>query len=265
MTMTRRAMLGLVGTVPLGAGSLPEQSAAIVLERAFPDPAVSYFATECAGGRMLALRWQHPQDPVPVGSLVKPFTALAYGETHDFRFPAFHCAGGGSRCWLPQGHGRMGISTAIAHSCNAYFLALAAEVKLEALAAVVERFGLSAPDPDPGPAILIGLGGSWRISPFVIARAYSELVARSFDPGVRELLAGMALSARSGTGHGVGAGAYVKTGTAPCVHGSRENGDGYVIALYPVDQPRFSLLVRVHGVPGARAAWVCGRMRRALG
>jgi hypothetical protein len=130
------------------------------------------------------------------------------------------------------------------------------------LETVVQRFGLSAPDAGFDAPALIGLGTGWRVSPFAIARAYSELIARSFDPGVRELLAGMALSAQSGTGRGVGRGAYVKTGTAPCIHESKERGDGYVIALFPTDAPRFNLLVRVHGVSGARAALVCGKMRR---
>jgi cell division protein FtsI/penicillin-binding protein 2 len=160
----------------------------------------------------------------------------------------------------------MEINTAIAHSCNAYFLELARDVAPEALGSVVQRFGLSAPDPRLDPSMLIGLGTGWRISPFAIARAYSELIARSFDPGVREILAGMVLSGQSGTGRGVGRGAYVKTGTAPCSHESKEggdgSGDGYVIALYPTSAPRVNLLVRVHGVPGAAAAWVCGKMRQ---
>jgi cell division protein FtsI/penicillin-binding protein 2 len=258
--LTRRAILGLAVSAPLGAASLPEQSAGMALDRAFPDPRLSYLLTDCAANREICSRWTHPMDPVPVGSLVKPFTALAYGETHGFRYPAFICSG--ARCWLPAGHGRMEINTAIAHSCNAYFLELARDVAPEALGSVVQRFGLSAPDPGVDPSMLIGLGAGWRISPFAIARAYSELIARSFDPGVREILAGMALSGQSGTGRGVGRGAYVKTGTAPCSHESREGGDGYVIALYPTSAPRINLLVRVHGVPGAAAAWVCGKMRK---
>jgi cell division protein FtsI/penicillin-binding protein 2 len=159
----------------------------------------------------------------------------------------------------------MDISAAIAHSCNAYFLELAGEVKPEALAAVTQRFGLSAPPPGYDAAALIGLRGNWRVSPFAIARAYSELAARSFEPGVQQMLAGMALSARLGTGRGAGPGAYVKTGTAPCTHLSKGAGDGWVIALYPTVAPRFILLLGVHGVPGAQAAFVCGKMRRALG
>jgi cell division protein FtsI/penicillin-binding protein 2 len=257
MMLTRRGVLTLAAAAPLGAALLPNP------DRAFPDPGVSYLLTDRASNREICSRWAHLMDPVPVGSLVKPFTALAYAETHEFQFPVFTCAGDG-RCWLPQGHGRMQISTAIAHSCNAYFLELAADVTEEALAVVVQRFGLLAPDPGFTAATLIGLGRSWQIPPVAIVRAYSELMARSPDPGVGDILAGMALSARSGTGRGVGPGAYVKTGTAPCVHESKQRGDGYVIALYPTAAPRYNLLVRVHGVPGAQAAWVSGKMRGYL-
>ncbi len=253
MILTRRAILSLAAAAPLGAAaSLPEQSAGIALDRAFPDPNVSYLLTDCATAHEICSRWTRFLAPVPVGSLVKPFTALAFGETRGFRYPVFTCSG--AHCWLAQGHGRLEISSAIAHSCNAYFLELARDVSPQALQSVVQRFGLNAPDPGFEAATLIGLGTAWRNSPFAMARAYSELIARSADPGVRELLAGMALSAQSGTGRGVGPGAYVKTGTA--------GHEGYVIALYPSDAPRFNLLVRVHGVPGAQAAWVCGKMRR---
>jgi len=264
MMMTRRAILSLAASIPLRPASLAEQSATLVLDRVAPDPSVSYLLTEFGTGREIAARWPRVDDPVPVGSLVKPFTGLAYGETHEFHFPISNCRGEQDHCWLPQGHGRMDISSAIAYSCNAYFLGLALDVDTDALAAVVERYGLSRPASDASPATYIGLGISWKISPFAIARAYSELVARSTDPGVREILAGMALSARSGTGRGVSLGAYAKTGTAPCIHESRQVGDGSVVALFPAPAPRFNLLVRVHGVPGARAAWVCGKMRRAL-
>ena len=261
--LTRRTILSLAATPLLRAASLPDQSAAIVLERSFPDPGVSYLLLETATGRVIASRWDHPEEPAPIGSLVKPFTALAYGETHDFHFPVFNCDG--NDCWLPQGHGRMTIATAIAHSCNAYFLDLARDVQPDALETVTRRFSLNPPDPWSLPPALIGLHGSWRIPPLAIARAYSELTARSTDRGVHEMLTGMALSARSGTGRGAGKGAYVKTGTAPCIHEPHQMGDGFTIALYPTDAPRYTLLVRVHGVPGAVAASTCGRMRATLG
>ena len=248
MILTRREVLELAA-----AASLPEQSSGIAIDRAFRDPKISYLLTHCDRNREICSRWRRPMDPARIGSLVKPFIALAYGATHGFRFPSFTCLGSTSNCWLPQGHGHMEIGTAIANSCNAYFLELASHVSAQELAAVTERFGLSAPGPDADAGTLIGLGSGWHISPFAIARAYSELSARSADPGVSQILAGMALSAQSGTGRGVGRGAYAKTGTA--------GNDGYVIALFPSEAPKFNLLVRVHGTTGAQAAWVCGKMR----
>jgi hypothetical protein len=262
--MTRRTMLGCAIAPLVRAASLPEQSAAIILERGFPNPGISYLLLDATCGRVLCSRWAQAGEPVPVGSLVKPFTALAYGATHNFQFPAIVCKGEESHCWLPQGHGHMELKTAIAHSCNAYFLEIAGGVQREALDAVTQRFSIRSPDLGSGPATLIGLGAMWEISPLSIALAYLELAARSTEPAVGTLLAGMALSAKSGTGRGAGMGAYVKTGTAQCLDELKHAGDGFAIALYPTSTPRFALLVRVHGVPGAQAAGVCGRMRRAL-
>jgi cell division protein FtsI/penicillin-binding protein 2 len=262
--MTRRTILGCAIAPLLRSASLPDQSAAIILERGFPDPGISYLLLDATSSRVICSRWVKPDEPLPVGSLVKPFTALAFGATHNFQFPAFTCKGEESRCWLPQGHGSMELKTAIAHSCNAYFLELASGVQREALDSVTQRFSMNSPDLGSGPATLIGLGAMWRISPLSIAHAYLELTARSSEPGVGSLLSGMALSAKSGTGRGAGAGAYVKTGTAQCLDELRHAGDGFAIALYPTNTPRFALLVRVHGVPGAQAASVCGRMRKAL-
>jgi Penicillin binding protein transpeptidase domain len=263
--ISRRSILGCAIAPLVRSASLSDQSAAIVLDRGFPDPATSYLFLDAVSGRTICSRWVDPDKPIPVGSLVKSFTALAYGQTHNFQFPTVVCQGEESRCWLPQGHGRMDFKNAIAHSCNAYFLELAADVDRDALTAVSQRFAINAPDPGSAPATLIGLGSMWRISPSSIAQAYVELASRSSEPGVGTLLSGMALSAKSGTGRGAGAGAYVKTGTAPCVDKLTHAGDGFAIALYPTGAPKRALLVRVHGVPGAQAASLCGRMRKAVG
>jgi cell division protein FtsI/penicillin-binding protein 2 len=261
--LTRRAVLSLAAAPLLRSASLPDQSAAILLDRAFPDPRVSYLLLDAASNRVIASRWDHRESPSPVGSLVKPFAALAYAETHDSRFPVFDCDA--SSCWLPKGHGRIDLVHAIAHSCNSYFLQLARDINPAAIEAIARRFALNPPDPASTPATLIGLGGTWRIPPQAIALAYSELLRRSSEPGVSEILSGMLLSAKSGTGRAAGKGAYVKTGTAACIHEPREKGDGYVVAIFPTDTPRYTLLTRVHGVPGATAASTCGRMRATLG
>lgn len=100
------------------------QSAQAVLERDFPSPDLSYLLLD-ASGKVLAERWA-TQQAVSPGSLVKPFLALAYGEQHGGRFPTVRCRGSRDRCWLPRGHGNLVLEEAIAQSCNAYFLELAA-------------------------------------------------------------------------------------------------------------------------------------------
>src|SRR4051812_8000691 len=62
--------------------SLFTQSAAESLTRDFTDPNVSFLLLDARSGSVLASRWDHPDAPIPMGSLVKPFTALAYGEQH---------------------------------------------------------------------------------------------------------------------------------------------------------------------------------------
>ncbi len=248
----------------LAADSLYEQSLAPLLERRFPAAEISYLLLEAESGRVLASRWAEPGRPVPMGSLVKPFTAVAYGGAHAFRYPEFVCRGEASGCWLPKGHGRVGISEALAYSCNGYFRALAAGVSPEDVRHSAQRFGISGPPNSAPVTALIGLESGWKTAPLDMGRAYLELAARAAEPGALEVVRGMALSARAGTGRAIGQAALVKTGTAPCAHFPKARGDGYVVALYPAESPRFALLMSVHGVPGMRAAGVAGEILRAM-
>jgi D-alanyl-D-alanine carboxypeptidase len=67
--------------------SLFAQSAAATLEQRFPDPNISFLLLDAHTGAVIASRWTDPEKPIPLGSLVKPFTALAYGEQHEFQYP----------------------------------------------------------------------------------------------------------------------------------------------------------------------------------
>jgi cell division protein FtsI/penicillin-binding protein 2 len=270
----RRRIVGLIlsitAFVPLSLcdSSLYEQSLSSGIASHFSLPGVSYVLLDARTGRVLDLRWDESSRPVPVGSLVKPFTALAYAESHHFTYPVLLCRGGVDGCWLSHGHGRIGMKEAIAQSCNAYFRQLAREVRPDNFELVAHRFGMPAALEHTRGAVLVGLGVDWQVAPVSIARAYCQLAERVQDPGVTEVIRGMALSGAIGTGRAVdgavqGFAALVKTGTAPCVHAPPSPGDGYTIALWPAESPRFALLVRVHGVPGAQAAAVCGRMLRA--
>jgi hypothetical protein len=254
---------------PAPAKSLFSQSAVLVLEREFSSSDISYLLFDARTGNLLSSRWEDPRKPIPLGSLVKPFTALAYGETHDNQFPSHICRGEASGCWQVQAHGKLDLVSAISVSCNSYFRALAGNLTGERLIPIANRFGLDPPDPALSGPPLMGLGDRWPIAPIKMARAYLELYRRRDQPVVRDILAGMEQSARNGTGKGVGqamkhADALVKTGTAPCTHPHAAPGDGFVIAMVPAKQPELLLFVRVHSAPGATASLTAGRMLRRL-
>jgi len=246
--------------------SLFEQSASAMLHRDFADRDISYLLLDAGSGRVLAQQWDHPERPIPVGSLVKPFTAAAYGAAHHYRFPDHECAGGAT-CWLPRGHGHLDLKHALAYSCNSYFRALASDVRAGQAAAVFHTYGLDTPASGAMPEQLVGLDETWTIAPLQLARAYLDLASRRADPGIRQILSGMSESARAGTGAGVDrrlAGqALAKTGTAACTHGGAP-GDGFVVALVPAEAPTLLLMVRVHSVPGSRAAVTAGQMLERL-
>lgn len=249
--------------------SLFAQSAVQILNRDFPSGAIAFLLLDAPTGRVLASRWDNPEAAIPLGSLVKPFTALAYGEHHGFRYPAHTCRGTATGCWLPRGHGAVDLPSAIAYSCNSYFRGLTAKMTAAEVSPTAMRFGLEPPAPGTAGAVLAGLGNRWLISPLNMARAYLELVRRRDQPGVREVLAGMAQSAEQGTGAEVDRAlpypnALVKTGTAPCTHSKRAPGDGFAIVMAPSDDPQILLMVRVHGAPGAQAAKIAGQMLRRI-
>jgi hypothetical protein len=249
--------------------SLFAQSAAEALNRGFPTRDISFLLLDAHSGRVLASRWDHPDRPIPMGSLVKPFAALAYGEQHDFQYPNHTCRGTSTGCWLPSGHGRVNLTAAIAHSCNSYFHMLTENLTAADVSPTASRFGLEPPRRDATGLQLAGLGAYWRTSPLRMARAYLELVRRRRYPGVSQVLDGMALSALHGTGAEVhrafaASDALVKTGTAACTHSRHGIGDGFTVALIPADDPQILLLVRVHGVPGAQAAKTAGQMLRRI-
>jgi cell division protein FtsI/penicillin-binding protein 2 len=247
-------------------GSLFAQSTSAMFAREFADPAISYLLLDARTGATLAARWDNVNDPIPVGSLVKPFTAIAYADSHRAGFPRHECLGG-STCWLPKGHGQLDFEHAVAFSCNAYFRALAADVDAASLVRTMHQFGLTPPV-GATPDQLIGLDPSWTISPLALAEAYLQLARHPSDPAAKQVLAGMTQSARAGTGIAIGKAlrqesALAKTGTAACTHGNAP-GDGFVIALLPADAPSLLLMVRVHGVPGSRAAVTAGQMLHRL-
>jgi cell division protein FtsI/penicillin-binding protein 2 len=249
--------------------SLFSQTVAELLNHEFPSADISFLLLDARSGRVLASRWQHPERPIPLGSLAKPFTALAYGESHQSRFPIHICHGTAGGCWRPVGHGTLNLTSAIAYSCNSYFRVLAAGLNAQDVSLTASRFGLEPPDPSTSGPALAGLGDEWRISALHMAGAYVELMRGHEQPVIAQILRGMAESASLGTAaevdHSLSSGkALAKTGTAPCTHQTHAPGDGFTVALFPADNPRLLLMVRVHGVPGSVAAKTAGQMLRRI-
>ncbi len=254
----------------VATNSLFAQSAAQILQRQvlqgeFQSSEVAFLLLDARTGALLASHWEDLEQPIPLGSLVKPFIALAYGDQHQFHYPTHLCMGKAGSCWLPHGHGEVNIISAIAYSCNSYFRLLTATMSSADVIPTARQFGVETPAPRLSGPDLIGVGNRWLTSPLHMARAYVELNHRRDQPGAREVLAGMAQSARQGTGLEVDralkhSSALVKTGTAACTHQPHAPGDGFVVALFPAEQPELLLMVRVHGVPGAKASVIAGRM-----
>jgi hypothetical protein len=245
--------------------SLFSQSAAEILQKRFANTGASYLLLDAHSGNVLASNWGNYDKPIPMGSLVKPFTAVAYANAHDFHYPGYECKGKSSGCWQGHPHGKLDITSAVSVSCNSYFRRLAEMVTLEQLGPVTQEFHLESPDLDSPSATLIGLGTQWRISPLHLGQAYLELYRRKQQPGVAPLLEGMRQSALVGTGAAIGRqlkpnDALVKTGTAPCTHDRWAPADGFVLAMVPAENSEILLLVRVHSVSGAKAAETAGQM-----
>lgn len=243
-------------------------TAKATLERNFPGPDISYLLLDSSGS-VLAERWPS-QSAVSPGSLVKPFLAVAYAEQHGGQFPVVRCLGTRGRCWLPAGHGALGLEEAIAQSCNAYFLALANGFDRRRAAQTFTRYGLSGPAAEAKDESLVGLGSAWKEPPLTLARAYLKLVTEQPSAVQSKITRGMLASAERGTARAVDAAlgedaALAKTGTAVCSHTPRSAADGFTLVLYPAAQPRLLLLVRVHGITGADSAKVAGAMLRSLG
>jgi stage II sporulation protein D len=274
------------------------QATSTMLDRSFPSSRVEYLLLDLRNGQTIAFRWMHAEVPIPVGSLLKPFVALAYSRLHSEAspsgvsgvFPVVRCHGKSDGCWRTGGHGSLGLERALAESCNAYFLALARELSasrsgMDAIDQISASYGLpgrgSGPSLDQGlpeqqmARILIGVTPEWRMPPIAIAHAYATLAAQSNNAVVDRILSGMKMAAlRDGTAMKIGqhrGGVLAKTGTAPCVpdldsNASRciANGDGLVVVLAPAENPRVLLLVRERGTTGAHAAELAGRMLSRL-
>ncbi len=231
-----------------------------VLADSIHEPRTEYLVEDLRTHEILADTFAHPETPIPVGSLLKPFLVFA----HRGAFPTVRCEGHRTGCWRAAGHGSLTLVPALAASCNTYFLTLAATGEdLNQL----EFLGLPAPPPAAEPRDLIGFTARWPVAPLILAEAYSLLIPRASP----QLLSGLRASAAHGTASAVGlhsGGVLAKTGTAPCLSRPGEpcqaTGDGLTVVLAPALHPTTLILVRRRATTGAVTARTAGRIFTTL-
>ena len=203
-------------------------------------------------GHILKSNWSNAGQAVGFGSLLKPFLALAYQATHS-QTPVIDCPGASAGCWYLTGHGRQDMVSALANSCNVYFLHIAEQLNRAALDLTCMSYGLALPARSWPASRLIGLGPGWPQTPSAVVRAFASLAHNAAEPRARVVLTGMLRCCESGTGRAIGLRCYAKTGTAAPLR-SHDSGDGYVTAIFPVEQPRTVVLYSRHNTTGAEAA-----------
>jgi stage II sporulation protein D len=194
---------------------------------------------------------------VPVGSLQKPFVARAWAAAHlDEKTPRWRCDG--RSCWRPSGHGTLGLARATAVSCNAFFLALAAETPPSVLRSTLIDEGFTV-EGAMTPEAAIGLGDTVTITPHHLLDAYARLTRTPWlagDAVRREVLAGLRQAAADGTARGLRRrGLWAKTGTVDVPGRRGLETIGWVVA---VDDAGSSTLARLWPGTGRRAATALG-------
>jgi stage II sporulation protein D len=234
-------------------------------------------SSEPKAAALLVWRLEHDQvsgpdgweQPLPVGSLAKPFVAKAWARSHPGGVtPRFLCTAS-SGCWLPAGHGTLGLAKAIAVSCNAYFRALAADTPESTLASVLREEAFLVPSP-LSPNVATGAEGALAIRPGALLRAYLRLTREPWAEGdeVRtELLAGLRENALRGTARGLGRyGLWAKTGTVPAIDGRPLRTSGLMVAVDDAGTAVLGVLPEGTGREAARAlGTIVARLRPGAG
>ena len=105
-----RILIFLLATSPVAAG---KKSA--------------YLLAEHTNGQMQVIARENTGMMAPVGSLLKPFAALyllerGFKPDETILCPPERKRSDKLRCWTPAGHGALTLQSALAQSCNYYFL-----------------------------------------------------------------------------------------------------------------------------------------------
>jgi stage II sporulation protein D len=205
-----------------------------------------------------------PYSTVHVGSLQKPFVVRAWAASHPDELPPRVTCDASSGCWLRQGHGTLGLTRAMAVSCNTYFRTLAKATPPQALRRALEMAGFSVAgsltaDEAIGLPPAPGVRPAVTIEPAALLRAYVTLVREPWperEPVRRLVVQGLRSSARDGTARGVRRPGWAKTGTTRALDGRPLATSGLVVV---VDEEGTGTLGIMGRGTGREAAVALGR------
>jgi cell division protein FtsI/penicillin-binding protein 2 len=150
------------------------------------------------------------------GSAIKPLVAMALPQNEEYRCRRLISAGGRRLDCTHNTLGTAGLTEAICHSCNDYFLQAAARLSAGRLRQVLLSYGLSAllPQTEADHSLLaLGLWGV-AVSPEELARAYARLALGAY-PAVRLGVERAVDEGTSAAAQPAGLAVAGKTGTAP--------------------------------------------------
>jgi Penicillin binding protein transpeptidase domain len=228
--------------------------------------------------------------PVPIGSTIKPFLAIAAlsdGLNPEAMVP---CPAASietaqqERCWLAAGHGKVDLETALANSCSVYFRNLARKTSKETFFNTLAKFFLFEPDRLPpltafNTENMTGASDRLRIRPGQLLGAYiaafggrelavyihrnGAIQSHQLGPapkieGREVLLSGLRRAATEGTFQEAQAknkslGFFGKTGTAPTREASFKKR-GVFMGFAPYPNPKAVVLVVADDSTGSQAA-----------
>ncbi len=208
------------------------------------------------------------------GSAIKPWTALALLRsgvvTGRERIECRRVVPGyGPRfaCSHPPLARPFGLRTALAESCNYFFLTVSQRLPRSAWIGTLASYGLH-PDPYSSrqnlPLMAIGVAGI-HVTPWTLLQAWRKLVWRmshSDDPDLQLVRQGLIECVRNGTGRAAGVPGWQvmgKTGTAAEVPDGRTHA--WFLAAAPAQDPRILVLVATATGSGeGDAAVIAGRV-----